>query len=88
MRSFPLLHATGSVMISGYNQNATIDSCEIRWTGDTAIAAWGRTDELGANGTLGWDGDREGLFPDNTTILRNLIHELGAFETRQGETFI
>jgi hypothetical protein len=30
-------------MISGYNRNTTISRNEIAWTGDNAIAAWGKT---------------------------------------------
>ena len=32
-----------AVIVSGYNRNAVIDSCEFAWIGDTCIAEWGRT---------------------------------------------
>jgi hypothetical protein len=38
-----------------YNRNVTISNSEFAWIGDTAIAAWGWTDELSGNGTLGYD---------------------------------
>ena len=61
-------------MVSGYGRNVTIEGCDIRWTGDTAIALWGKTDELAANGTRGWDGTA-GTHPDGTRIARNRAAE-------------
>ena len=45
------------------------------FVGDTAIATWGRTDELGSNGTKGYLADDD--HPDGTEISYNLVHELG-----------
>lgn len=42
-----------AILISGHNMETKVTGCDIRFTGDTAIAAWGRTDEFGNNGTNG-----------------------------------
>ena len=43
------------------------------------MAAWGWTDELSANGTLGWDATA-GDFPRHTTLAHNVVREVGLFE--------
>lgn len=43
------------------------------------MAAWGRTDEISANGTLGWDATA-GDFPWHTAVTGNLITETGIWE--------
>ena len=75
-----------AIMVSGYNRNASIVANEIRWTGDTAIASWGKTDEMSEGGIHGGDGTK-GEHPDNTLIKSNLIHELGAFEKQSSMFF-
>lgn len=75
-----------AIMISGFNVKATVTGCNIRWTGDTAIAIWGRTDELSANGTRGMFAN--GDHPINSEISHNMIHELGAFEKQSSMVFI
>ena len=47
--------------------------------GDNAMAAWGWTDELSANGTRGWDATA-GDFPRHTTLAHNVVREVGLFE--------
>ena len=42
-------------MLSGYHRGAAVLDSHFSWTGGTAIAAWGRTDELSENGIHGWD---------------------------------
>ena len=44
-----------------------------------AIAAWGRTDELGDGGRRGWDAS-DGNIPEGTRIEGNLIRETGIWE--------
>jgi hypothetical protein len=73
-------------MISGYNVNTSIVSNEIRWTGDSAIASWGATDEMSDNGVHGIDGT-SGNHPDGTRVEGNLVHELGAFEKQSSMYF-
>ena len=36
-----------------YNRRASVTNSEFAWIGDTAMAAWGYTDEFGSNGTVG-----------------------------------
>ena len=36
------------LLFSGYNRDGVVDANEFVWIGDTAMGAWGRTDE--------WDG--------------------------------
>ena len=74
-----------AIMVSGHNTNTKIVGCEIRWTGDSAIALWGRTDELS-------DGGRRGMYADDdhpvgVEIAHNLVHELGAFEKQSSMVF-
>lgn len=75
-----------AIMVSGHNTGTRILDCEIRYTGDSAISLWGRTDELS-------DGGRRGMFADEdhpvaVEIGRNLIHELGAFEKQSSMVFL
>ena len=67
------------VMLSGFNRFASIVGNHFAWTGDTAIAAWGRTDELSDNGIHGWDGTG-GDFPWHTLVESNVIRETGVWE--------
>ena len=67
------------LMLSGYNRYASILENHFAWTGDTAIAAWGRTDELSDNGSHGWDGTG-GDFPWHTLVEGNVIRETGVWE--------
>lgn len=41
-----------AIMISGKNTRTVITGNDIRWTGDSVIALWGRTDELGGNKSM------------------------------------
>lgn len=43
------------------------------------MAAWGRTDEVSANGTLGWDATA-GDVPLRTSVTGNLVTETGVWE--------
>ena len=52
---------------------------EFAWTGDSAMAAWGRTDEISDGGSKGWDGSG-GDHPYNTTVHANVIRETGIWE--------
>jgi hypothetical protein len=36
-----------AIMISGHNLNASVVGCDIRWTGDSAIASWGSSPSPG-----------------------------------------
>ena len=75
-----------AVMISSYNRNVTISNSLFQWIGDTAIAAWGRTDEFTANGTRGYDGT-DGDFPRYTTITHNVVREIGLWEKQSSAYF-
>ena len=67
------------IMLSGFNRFAAIVENHFAWTGDTAIAAWGRTDEMSDNGIHGWDGTW-GDFPWHTLVQSNIIRETGIWE--------
>eukprot|EP00658_Telonema_sp_P-2_P085306 TRINITY_DN9700_c0_g1_i1.p1 TRINITY_DN9700_c0_g1~~TRINITY_DN9700_c0_g1_i1.p1 ORF type:complete len:811 (+),score=166.33 TRINITY_DN9700_c0_g1_i1:197-2629(+) len=60
-----------ALFLSGYNRDALLDRNEFNWIGDSAMAAWGYTDEHDGTG-----GDQ----PRNTTVSSNLCHELGIFQ--------
>jgi len=75
-----------AIILSGHNAHTSIAKNEIRWTGDSAIAAWGFTDELGNGGQNGIDGTKD-AHPQNTLVANNLIHELGVFEKQSSMFF-
>ena len=60
-----------ALQLSGYNRRAAIVDNEFRWIGDTAMSAWGYTDEHDGTG-----GDQ----PRGTLVARNKCHEVGMFE--------
>ena len=68
-----------ALMLSKYHRNALIADNVFEWTGGSAMAAWGYTDELSQNGQLGWDGTG-GDFPQFTKVVNNLIRETGVWE--------
>jgi len=43
------------LMLSRYNRRAIVSNSEFAWIGDTAMAAWGYTDELSDNGIHGFN---------------------------------
>jgi hypothetical protein len=49
------------------------------WTGGTAVAAWGRTDELSDNGVHGYDATA-GDIPVATSLISNIMRESGIWE--------
>jgi len=67
------------IMISGYSRDAVLHNNTVRWTGGSALAAWGRTDELSQGGALGWDAT-SGDFPQRTLVSSNLVTEVGVWE--------
>ena len=67
-----------ALMLSGYNRDARIVNNSARWTGATAFAAWGRTDELADGGARGWDATA-GDFPLRTVVEGNLVTETGVW---------
>jgi len=75
-----------AVMFSGYNRGASIVRSRFNWIGDSAIAAWGITDEVGDEETHGMDGTA-GDFPLDTLIAENMAHELGIFEKQSSMWF-
>ena len=74
------------VMVSRFNRNVTITNSLFQWIGDTAIAAWGATDEFSANGTRGYDGT-PGDFPRFTSITHNVVREVGLWEKQSSAYF-
>lgn len=68
-----------AVMLSAYNRDASITRSHFNWIGDSAMAAWGFTDELSSETRHGFDGTN-GNFPIDTRVEENLVHELGIYE--------
>jgi len=68
-----------AVMLSGFHRGAGIVNSHFAWTGGTAIAAWGRTDELTDGGVHGWDATA-GDIPQGTRIIGNIMRESGIWE--------
>ena len=75
-----------AIILSGHNAETSIMGNQIRWTGDSAIAAWGFTDEMGNGGQNGIDGTKD-AHPRDTLVAHNLIHELGVFEKQSSMFF-
>ena len=66
------------LLFSGYNRDGVVDANEFVWIGDTAMGAWGRTDE--------WDGT-SGEQPRGINVTRNFAHELGIYELQSAMWF-
>ena len=83
-----------AITVSGYNRHVTISRNEIVWTGDNAIALWGKTTIPAADCPecasrapgFGFDGTA-GTQPRFTNVVNNLIHELGIFEKQSSMVF-
>ena len=71
-------------MLSRYNRHATVSESEFAYIGDTAMAAWGWTNELSNNGMLGYDAT-SGEFPRYTTITKNIVREVGIWEKQSSK---
>ena len=74
------------VMLLGYHRFARITNCTFMWIGGTAMAAWGATDQLSANGTQGFNAS-DGRFPRYTTVAHNVASELGLYEKQSAAWF-
>ena len=65
-------------MLSGYNRYAVVAENVFAWTGDSAMAAWGYTEENdGTNGEQ----------PRNNSILFNYAYELGIYQKQSSMWF-
>ncbi|XP_065177576.1 uncharacterized protein LOC135808331 [Sycon ciliatum] len=74
------------IMLSGYNQHTVLSNNNFSWTGSTAMAAWGITDEISDEGKHGNDGT-DGNFPRYTMILNNVVRETGIWEKQSSGWF-
>jgi hypothetical protein len=83
--SFTRIGGNG-IMISAYNQYATVEQSEFAWMGGSAIAAWGWTDETSDGGIHGVDGTT-GTFPRYTQVLYNVFREIGVWEKQSSAFF-
>ena len=67
-----------AIILTERTRQITIEECEFEWLGESAVAAWGRTDE--------WDG-RDGRQPRDTLIRRNVVREIGIYEKQSSAWF-
>jgi len=67
-----------ALLLSGYNREAALTYNEFTFIGDSAMVAWGYT-----NGIDGTDGNQ----PRFTSVIQNLVHELGHFEKQASPWF-
>ena len=80
------------ISINNFNRNLTISGSELVWIGDSAIAAWGSTEQgLGGGSVVlpkgvGIDGTG-GNQPRGTQIIGNVIHEFGLFQKQSSAYF-
>eukprot|EP00947_MAST-08B_sp_MAST-8B-sp1_P004183 g4183.t1 len=75
-----------ALMLSKYNQNASVTTNSFSWLGGSAVALWGWTDEISDGGIHGVDGTT-GDFPRYTRITRNLFREVGVWEKQSSAVF-
>ena len=75
-----------ALLLYGYNRNASIVGSDFSYIGDTAMAAWGVTDEISDNGTKGWDAT-DGDYPRFTLVERCAVREVGLFEKQSSAWF-
>ncbi len=67
------------IMLSGYHRGAAVTDSHFAFTGGTAVAVWGRTDELSDNGVHGYDATG-GDIPVGTLVKNNIMRECGIWE--------
>jgi len=67
-----------ALMLSGYARDTLITGNSFRFTGGSAMVAWGRTDEVSDAGIHGWDAT-DGNFPQKTRVVGNLASEIGVW---------
>ncbi len=67
-----------ALMLSGWARDTLISGNSFRFTGGSAMVAWGRTDEVSDSGTHGWDAT-DGNFPMSTRVVGNLVSEVGVW---------
>ena len=75
-----------AIMISGYARNATVNSSDFHFIGGTAVATWGRTEEITDNGRNGFDATA-GDFPHFVTISNNLVDTFGLWQKQASAYF-
>lgn len=68
-----------SIMISGYNRNATVADCEFAYIGMSAVVTYGRCKQDDCTG---------GQQPWGTVLAYNKIHEIGAYQLQSSFWFI
>jgi hypothetical protein len=74
------------LMLSKYNRNATVARSEFAWSGGSAVALWGWTEEISDGGVHGVDATG-GDFPRFTTVYRNVMREIGVWEKQSSAVF-
>ena len=81
------------VFVSNYNRNVTVSNNELSWIGDSAMASWGSTGPcLNGNCSMkvpygvGPDG-RGGNQPRGTTVVGNLVREIGIWQKQSSMWF-
>ena len=67
-----------AIILTDRTRQITIEDCEFEWLGESAMAAWGHTDE--------WDG-RGGRQPRETIVRRNIVREIGLFQKQSSAWF-
>ena len=66
------------IFLSGYTRDVSMTDNEFAWTGHSAMAAWGYTEEQDGTG---------GQQPRNTYIARNYVRELGVIQIQSSFWF-
>jgi hypothetical protein len=67
-----------AIFLSGYNRNASIAQNTFEWLGQSAIAAWGLTND--------WDGTG-GEQPRFTSVIGNLAYSIGLIQKQSSFYF-
>jgi len=67
-----------AIILTDRTRQITIEDCAFEWLGESAMAAWGYTDE--------WDG-RDGRQPRETFVRRNIVREIGLYQKQSSAWF-
>ena len=67
-----------AIILTDRTRQITIEDCEFEWLGESAMAAWGYTNE--------WDG-RDGRQPRETIVRRNIVREIGLYQKQSSAWF-
>jgi hypothetical protein len=67
-----------ALLLAGRSRGVTVSRCEFAWLGESAMAAWGETEQ--------WDG-RAGDQPRGVLLENNVVREIGIYQKQSSAWF-